>query len=116
MMNLNVSNSNQMSDDAIIKYIGAFIKQQRLDKNMTQQELADKAGINRTTLYEFEQGRRCQLLTLIQILRTLDLFHVLKEFEIIQQISPMELAELEMKKRKRASTTKSQKQHPKSDW
>ena len=38
-----------MSDDAIIKSIGAFIKHHRIEQNRTQQEVADDAGINRTT-------------------------------------------------------------------
>ncbi|MES2589370.1 MAG: helix-turn-helix transcriptional regulator [Bacteroidota bacterium] len=105
-----------MSDDAIIKTIGDFIKHHRLEKNITQKELSEKAGINRTTLAELESGRRCQLLTLIQVLRMLDKLYIFDEFEIKQRISPIKLAELEMNKRQRATSNKEDKNRKKSDW
>ena len=116
MTDLNIINLNQMSDDMFIKSIGSFIKHHRLERNLTQKSLSEQAGINRSTLYELELGRRCQLITLIQLLRTLDLLHVLKEFQIKNELSPIQLAELEMKKRKRATSKKTTKDKPKSDW
>ncbi len=108
---------NPKSDDAIIKMIGAYIRHSRLEQNLTQAVLAEKAGINRTTLSELELGRRCQLLTLIQVLRILDKLHVFNDFVIQKTISPMLLAEMEMKMRKKASKNKSGKNDSyKSDW
>lgn len=37
---------------------GDFIKQTRLEKNMYQEELAEKVGINRTYLSRLERGER----------------------------------------------------------
>jgi transcriptional regulator with XRE-family HTH domain len=107
------------SDDAIIKLIGNFIKQHRLQQNITQQQLATKAGINRTTLSDLELGRRCQLLTLIQVLRILNKLYIFDSFDYRPQISPIQLAEMEMKLRKRAKNKKGNNDAPpkkKSDW
>ncbi len=114
MDNNNISIS-RMSDDAIIGLIGNFVKQSRLEQNITQQELAEKAGINRTTLWELESGNRVNLITLIQVLRILNKLQVLGDFQISRKISPIKLAELEMKKRQRARKKKSNKVN-KTDW
>ena len=109
-------NMYKMSDDAIVHQIGAFVRHHRLEQNIKQKDLAEKAGINRTTLSDLELGRRCQLMTLIQVLRILNKLHVFDAFEVKQQISPMKLAELEMKKRQKASGKSNSPQHKKSDW
>ena len=109
-------NLYRMSDDAIIHTIGDFVRHQRLQQNITQKDLADKAGINRTTLSDLELGRRCQLVTLIQVLRILNQLHVFESFEVKQQISPIKLAEMEMKKRQKASRSNEDATTKKSDW
>lgn len=105
----------KMSDDSIIQSIGDFVKHHRLEQNITQAELANRAGINRSTLSDLESGRRCQLITLIQVLRILNKLEVFEAFEVQQQISPMLLAELEMKKRQKASA-RTHSPQKKSDW
>lgn len=116
MTDKNIKNINKMSDDAIIHTIGEFVRHQRLQRNITQKDLAEKAGINRTTLSDLELGRRCQLVTLIQVLRILNQLHVFESFEVKQQISPIKLAEMEMKKRQKASGSKDESNTKKSDW
>jgi DNA-binding XRE family transcriptional regulator len=116
MTDKSIKNIQKMSDDAIIHTIGEFVRHQRLQKNITQKDLADKAGINRTTLSDLELGRRCQLLTLIQVLRTLNQLHIFESFEVNQQISPIKLAEMEMKKRQKASGSNNDFTTKKSDW
>lgn len=91
-----------MSDKAIIASIGEYLKHQRLTQNKTQAKIAEAAGINRWTLSQIENGEAISLTSLIQILRTLNLFNVLDGFRIETQISPLALAKLEKKKRQRA--------------
>jgi len=107
-----------MNDDMIIQLIGAFVKTIRIEQNYTQQVLAEKSGINRTTLSDLESGKRCQLITLIQVLRILDRLDVFNAFKIEQKISPMLLAEMEMKKRYRVRGKKNNASDNdnKSDW
>ena len=96
-------NRMAMSDPAIVEMIGEYIKRQRLEQNKTQLQLAAEAGLNRSTLVEFEQGKGGNLITFIQLIRALKLLAILDIFEIKQRISPIQLAKLEQERRKRAS-------------
>ena len=109
-------NWRAMSDVAILETLGAFIRYYRLEQNKSQSELAEEAGINRSTLSDFEQGRRSNTITLIQLLRALNLLHILQPFQVQQQLSPIQLAKLEQDKRKRATRKKKTGKEPKSDW
>ena len=104
-----------MSDAAIVEKIGAFVKNERLNRNKTQAQLADEAGINRWTISQIENGEAITLASLIQILRALGSLQLLDIFSIKNEISPIELAKQEQQKRKRArnSNTDNTKQ---SDW
>ncbi len=95
-----------MSDGAIIAAIGEFIKYKRLQENKTQAKLAKEAGLNRWTLGQIEKGESVTLSSLIQVLRALNLLHLLDGFTIKESISPIEYACMQEKKRKRASRKK----------
>lgn len=105
-----------MTDDTIISQIGLFIKKNRVAKNKTQKQLATAAGINRGTLSQIENGQSITLTMLIQILRALDALYVLDQFNVVNQISPIEAVKLKKKERKRASGTLTNKLKNKSDW
>ena len=104
-----------MSDPAILEVLGNFIQKTRLSRNKTQQEISDMAGINRSTLVQIEKGNGSTLLSFIQTLRALEQLPVLDSFEIKQEISPLQLAKIEMKKRLRASKNATPNK-PKSHW
>ena len=104
------------TDRNIIEQIGGFIKNTRLSQNKTQQDLATAAGINRTTLIQMEKGGSVNLLSLIQVLRSLKRLDVLRLMESKVEISPLKLAELEQKQRQRASKSASAAETQKSDW
>ena len=116
MMDKDSMSWKAMSDIALLTTLGRFIKHHRLEQNKTQSELAEEAGINRSTLSEFEQGKRSNTLTFIQILRAINQLHIFDQFKVIEKISPIQLAKLEQKKRKRASKKKSITEETKSDW
>lgn len=103
MTDLSFKNWDSMSDKALAKHIGTFIKHQRMEQNKTQEVLAAAAGISRSTLSLLERGETVTLATLIQVLRVLDQLHVMDEFVVQQVISPLVLAKLEKNKRQRAS-------------
>jgi len=92
-----------MSDTALVQFIGRFVKAKRMELNKTQEKLAHAAGISRSTLSLLEKGETVTLATLIQVLRVLDQLPVLQAFAVQETISPIQLAKLEQKKRKRAS-------------
>jgi len=103
-----------MSDAAVAKTIGSFIKHQRTEQNHTQEELAKAAGISRSTLSLLERGEPVTLLTLLQVLRTINSLDVLNSFIVNPQISPMLVAEAQQQKRYRVRKKKS-KTPPKDD-
>ena len=107
-----------MSDPALLELLGKFIKQTRLQQNKTQQQVATSAGVNRSTVVQIENGGGGTMLSFIQVLRALEQLELFQKFEIKeQQLSPLQLAKLQEKKRQRASATKdTQIQKPKSDW
>ncbi|MBC8319895.1 MAG: helix-turn-helix domain-containing protein [Bacteroidetes bacterium] len=117
MMDVHNNKWVAMSDHAIVKEIGAFLKHHRIAQNRTQKEIAEKAGINRTTLSLLESGEVVKLSTLIKVLRILDLLYILDVFNVKEEISPIEYARLKKSKRLRA-TSKSEKStnDNKSEW
>lgn len=91
----------QVSDTAIVKQIGSYIRHERLQQNETQAQLAEKTGLSRWTLSQIENGEPVTLLSLIQILRALGRLDAFKTFEISDEISPLEYAKLKKKQKKR---------------
>jgi transcriptional regulator with XRE-family HTH domain len=93
-----------MSDKAIIKEIGRRVKRKRLEGNLTQQEIADLAGISRPTVSDLERGNPFEILTLIQIMRALSALDEIDSFIPDPGISPLQLAKMRGKERQRASS------------
>jgi transcriptional regulator with XRE-family HTH domain len=91
------------SDAAILRDIGEFLKSKRIDQNLTQDEVAQRAAMSRSTLSLAERGENISLTNLLKILRILDALYVLEQFKAPSQISPLLLAKEEEKKRKRVS-------------
>lgn len=104
-----------MSDLALSRQIGAFIRHHRLIQNKSQQALSHEAGISRSTLSLLERGETVTLATLLQVLRVLDQLQVMESFEIQPPISPLALAKAEQEKRKRARNAPTSTPE-KSDW
>ena len=104
------------SDKAILKTIGEYVKHHRLEQNKTQQQLADEAGINRSTLSEFEKGIPSSMITFIQLLRALKQLQILEQFQIELLPSPIQLAEMQMNMRQRASKSKLKVKKQKPEW
>ncbi len=92
-----------MSDPAILREIGQRLKRRRLEKNLSQQNLAVAAGLNRTTISEIERGAPFGVLSLIQILRALNALEALDAFLPPPGPSPLQLARMKGRQRQRAS-------------
>jgi transcriptional regulator with XRE-family HTH domain len=104
-----------MSDTAIVSKIGEFIKKERLNSNKTQAQLAEEAGISRWTISQIENGEAITMISLIQIMRALNILHLLEIFSFKQEISPIELAKLDQNKRQRARNNENNNTKQ-SDW
>ena len=106
------------SDSALMKRLGSFIKHHRVSQNKSQTQLAKEAGIVRSTLSLIENGENTSMLVFIQLLRALKLLYLLQQFEIVQELSPLQLAKLEQSKKTRARKRIAESNNPesKSDW
>ena len=97
------------SDAAILVELGQRLKDLRLSQNLSQQSLADITGLSRKTISETEQGEvNISLMTLIQLLRGLNSLDSFNQFLPKQELSPLQIAKLQGKKRQRASRKRSQ--------
>lgn len=105
-------NWSSLSDNAILEQLGSFIKAERLGQNRSQSEVAEAAGISRSTLSLLERGEGVNLATLIQVLRVLDRLNALDGFQIEETVRPLELAKQKREQRQRASRSSKDD----SDW
>ncbi len=115
MTDLSNINWLSMSDVALMGHIGAFVRHHRLQQNRTQDDLAQDAGISRSTLSLLEKGETVTLATLIQALRVLDKLEVMEAFTVTQSVSPLAVAKAQLGKRKRASGKGTDAKNQ-SDW
>lgn len=100
---------SSMSDPVIVKQICKGLKQMRLNRNLSQEELSRQSGVNRITISRMEAGRAITLLTLVQILRVLDKLELLNVFSEEPELSPLQLLKQQEQKRKKASPKKIRK-------
>lgn len=92
-----------MSDKAILRELGQRVKHRRLAKNLTQEDLAKMAGLNRMTVVNLEQGKTSTLLTFVQVLHALGSLDGFESFLPDLGPSPLQVARMKGKKRLRAS-------------
>lgn len=62
-----------LSDSEVLIEFGIRIRLARIEKNLTQQMLADRSGLNRSTIRDLENGHSVNLMSLMQLLRSLEL-------------------------------------------
>ena len=116
MIGVHIMGVYGMSDRAILQEIGHRLRRKRLDKNLSQQRLGALAGLNRTTIGEVERGAPFSVLTLVQILRALNALEALDSFLPEPGLSPLQLAKMKGKQRRRASPQKSDGNEGEFDW
>lgn len=61
----------EVADDIQAYRVGEAIKRARLSKNLTQEQLGDKVGVQRSQISRLEKGRNITFSNLIRILRAL---------------------------------------------
>ena len=92
-----------MNSHAVLKEIGVRMRRERLNQNLTQETLAQRAGVSRRVILDLEKGKGCGLSSLIEILRSLKKLDQLDAFLPDPGISPLQLAKLRGHERQRAS-------------
>lgn len=105
---------DHVTDEAIIQELGHRLARMRLDQNLTQAELADKAGVGVRTVQRLEAGTVAPQLTMfIRICRALgivDHFNLLVPEPVP---SPMALLKMRGKLRQRATGDRMVAEDPK---
>ena len=106
---------HEKTASALAEEIGERLKQARLNQDLTQSEVANLAGVARKTVLNAEKGK-VQLEILIAIMMALNLTDHLDLFLPIQEISPLQLAKLQGKKRQRASGQRRDPEKDMPEW
>jgi transcriptional regulator with XRE-family HTH domain len=89
-----------MSDEALLQELGQRIARLRLERNLSQAQLAEQAGISKRTLERLEAGASATQLSLfLRVLRQLDLLEQLEL--LLPELSPLALLQ-QQATRKRA--------------
>lgn len=102
MNDISYTDWTSISDKALMETIGAFVLHHRLNQNKSQSDVVKAANLSRSTLSLLERGEKIALNSLIQVLRVLELLHIMDVFKVKNEISPIEYAKLQKNKRQRA--------------
>ena len=92
----------ELTDRAIGEELGRRIKARRLELNRTQEELAKATTLSLNVIKSLESGKG-KLSTIIAVLRELSALDHLNDFIPEVRVSPLQLARMKGKERKRAS-------------
>jgi len=99
-------NWNSLSNSAIIEEVGKRLKDYRIRRKLTQQELADQAGISIFSVAQIERGKVVTMSMFLSVLRVLRLLDNFELFIPEIGISPVELLKLKGKIPKRIKKSK----------
>lgn len=92
-----------LTDDAVLSELGSRLRETRLRRNIPQDRLAWEAGVSAPTINKLEHGKPVQLVTLIRVLRVLDLLGGLERAIPEPSPSPIEMLQRNAGERQRAS-------------
>lgn len=95
-----------LPDPALLTEMGHRLGHYRLQLNLSQAQLAKKAGISKRTLERLESGESVQLTNFIRVLRSLGRLDALDQLLPEPLPSPMAQLQLRGKQRQRASQLK----------
>jgi len=101
-----------MSDRAILSQLGAQLKQMRLNKNITQLQMSQIAGVSRSAISAMENNGNGSMISFIQVLRALEKLEILNHFITEAPVSPIQIAKLHGKQRQRASMKRKRRLKP----
>jgi transcriptional regulator with XRE-family HTH domain len=94
---------NELSDDAALTEIGRRLARWRLDRNLTQGQLAAEAGVSRDTVQSLERGHNVTVVGLFRVLRALGLLDGLEQLVPEPLPSPIEQLQRTERRRQRAA-------------
>ena len=108
--------TKQATDAVVLAELGGRLTQVRLERNLTQAQLAEQAGVSKRTVQRLEAGEvGTQLSGFIRVCRVLDVIERFDQLIPEPVPSPVEQLKLAGRKRQRASRrcgrSRSRKRH-----
>jgi transcriptional regulator with XRE-family HTH domain len=103
--------SDNLTDKAVLKEIGVRLRETRLRRDLPQDWIAKEAGVSAPTITKLENGGPVQLITLIRVLRALDLLGGLEVAVPEPAPSPIEMLRHQEGRRRRASRGAGERAH-----
>ena len=104
----------QMSDERLLHLIGQRLARLRLTKNLTQEQLAEQAGLGLRTVQRLESGEAATRLSgFVRVCRVLGLVERFDALIPEQATSPILQLKLQGRNRQRASGWKAELSEPK---
>ncbi len=91
----------------LLEDLAKRVRSERLNRNLTQRELADNAGVSVDTIRSLESGGNATLAVFVKVLRALDLDDRLALLIPAPTASPIQVAQREGYVRERASGSRS---------
>ncbi len=113
----NMTNWYRISDSAIVNELGTFLRQIRLQQNLTQQKLAEKAGLSRSAIHEMENGKSAtSLITIVQVLRSLKQLQLFNSWKSDNQASTVRMTNSKVKVRLPATQKTIHRKKAENEW
>jgi len=98
---------SNITDEALLRLIGERLARLRLTRNLTQQQLAEQAGLGLRTVQRLELGAAAtQLSGFVRICRVLGLMERFETLVPEEAASPMAQLKTQSRKRQRATGKK----------
>jgi transcriptional regulator with XRE-family HTH domain len=115
--------TSELTDTAVLKELGARLERRRLAAGLTQENLADEAGVSKRTVERIEVGRSTDFVMLLRVLRVLRLIETFDQWISDVPQSPLLLLKSRGRTRKRvghprrpSDDTKKSRQAPPWKW
>jgi putative transcriptional regulator len=97
---------NNTPDDLVLRELGERLARTRLERNLSQAELAKEAGVSKRTIERVEAGEAVKSDSLIRVLRGLGRLEVLDRLVPEPLPSPVERLRLQGRRRRRAGASR----------
>jgi transcriptional regulator with XRE-family HTH domain len=98
------------TEDAVLAELGERLERHRVERNRTQAEMAEDAGIGRATLQRIEAGESVQMTSMLKLLRALDLLGALDA--AVPRAIELPIARLEREQRGRRQRARGMRGRP----
>lgn len=103
-------------DPAVLEELGTRLRELRLERNLSQQRLAEEAGVGRVTVQRIEEGKSASLTSFVRILRALGALEDLDRLLPVASPSPIDELERRGRRRRRAGAPRRSEQAEPGKW